>query len=134
MIFILEDNGERIDNFKAALGSIESHVEKTVPEAIEWLSRNHGQITLFSLDNDLYVPEYNGDAGEGWLLCEWIIANLNKRPVLIHSTNIHATDKMRAICNDAGWEYGTTPPYNGFKWIHQTWIDAVRACLTNNGE
>ncbi len=29
MIFILEDNDERIENFKAVLGHIEYHVEKT---------------------------------------------------------------------------------------------------------
>ena len=125
MIFILEDNDERIDNFKAALGHIACHVEKTVPESIDWLSRNEGEILLFSLDNDLYVPEYHGDAGEGWELCEWILANLTKHPLLIHSTNIHAADKMQNACNRAGWECRTIPPYNGFEWIHDSWIKAV---------
>ena len=125
MIFILEDNNERIENFKAALGTIESHVEKTVPESIEWLSKNKQQITMFSLDNDLYVPEYQGDEGEGWILCEWIAANLVKHPVLVHSTNIHAADKMRDICEQAGWQYRIIPPYNGFEWIHESWIQGV---------
>ncbi|MBF0234458.1 MAG: hypothetical protein HQK65_15665 [Desulfamplus sp.] len=125
MIFILEDNDERIENFKAALGTIESHVEKTVPESIEWLSENKQQITLFSLDNDLYVPDYEGDEGEGWALCEWILANFMKTPVLIHSTNIYAADKMKALCEQAGWQYSEIPPYNGFEWIHESWIQGV---------
>ena len=102
------------------LGYIACHVEKTVPESIDWLSRNEGEILHFSLDNDLYVPEYHGDAGEGWKLCEWILANLTKHPLQIHSTNIHAADKMRNACNRAGWECRTIPPYNGFEWIHES--------------
>ena len=126
MIFILEDNYERIENFKIALGTIESHIERTVPEAIEWLSNNDKRISLFSLDNDLYMPEYDGDEGEGWELCEWLILNTSKRPLLIHTTNISAATKMEMACADAGWHCLRVPPYNGFEWIHQSWIDAIR--------
>ena len=127
MIFILEDNNERIENFKAALAleHIDSHVEKTVPESIEWLSKNEGCI-IFSLDNDLYVPDYDGNEGEGWMLCKWIVANMTKRPVLIHSSNINAVDKMKGICEKAGWDCNAVPPYNDVSWIHESWIKAIK--------
>ncbi len=118
MIFILEDNYERIENFKMALASIESHIERTVPESIEWLNSDFKRVCLFSLDNDLYVPEYEGDAGEGWQLCEWIISNSYKRPLLIHTTNVIAATKMEMKCTSAGWQCMRIPPYNSFEWIH----------------
>ena len=126
MIFILEDNNQRIGNFKMALGAIESHFEKTVPDAIKWLLRCDHRIRLFSLDNDLYVPECGGDEGEGWQLCEWLIANTAKRPLVIHTTNINAAARMETACADGGWQYRRVPPYDGFRWIHQSWIDAVQ--------
>lgn len=129
MIFILEDNLERIENFKMALGSIESHIERTVTESIEWLNANVKSVCLFSLDNDLYVPKYEGDAGEGWQLCEWIISNSYKRPFLIHTTNVTAAAKMEMKCTDAGWQSIRIPPYNSFEWIHQSWIEAVKKAI-----
>jgi hypothetical protein len=129
MIFILEDNYDRIENFKIALGSTENHTERTVPDAINWLSANVDRVILFSLDNDLYVPEFEGDEGEGWQLCEWILSNSPKRPLLIHTTNFTAATKMETSCADAGWDFMRIIPYNGFDWIHQSWIKAVREMI-----
>ena len=129
MIFILEDNYDRIENFRIALGAIENHTERTVPDAINWLSSNVNSGILFSLDNDLYVPEFEGDEGEGWQLCEWILSNSRKCPLIIHTTNFTAAAKMETACTDAGWNFMRIIPYNGFDWIHQSWIKAVREMI-----
>lgn len=64
MLFILEDNDERIAGFRNALGDQDHHMERTVPEALVWLRQHKGKVTLYSLDNDLVLLDYEGDDGE----------------------------------------------------------------------
>ena len=125
MIFILEDNDDRIAYFKKAIGEISHHIEKTVPEAIEWLSQHSNKVRLYSLDNDLILPEYEGDEGEGWQLCEWILDNANKTPIICHTTNRFARGKMEIACADAGWQLIIVPPFNDVEWIETDWIKAI---------
>lgn len=126
MIFILEDNDERIAHFREQLGSTPHHVERTVPAAVEWLSERHAEVVLFSLDNDLYVPDFEGDEGEGWQLCEWMLEHVSPTPVIVHSTNTHASTRMEMACGEAGWEFHRVVPYLGMQWIGEAWIERVR--------
>lgn len=129
MIFILEDNDDRIDHFGVELGASPHHVERTVPDAIRWLTERGGEVTLYSLDNDLYVPDFEGEPGEGWELCEWMLANLPPRPVIVHSTNAHASTRMEMACGEAGWEFHRVVPYLGMRWIGEAWISTVRGLM-----
>ena len=126
MIFILEDNDERIAGFGEQLGSRPHHVERTVPGAIEWLGAHGAGVTLYCLDNDLYVPDFDGDPGEGWQLCEWLLANATRQPIIVHSTNSNAATRMEQACVAAGWELHRVAPYLGMQWIGESWIEAVR--------
>jgi hypothetical protein len=49
MLFILEDNDERITGFKDALAGLSHHIERTVPEALAWLAQHKEKVTLYSL-------------------------------------------------------------------------------------
>ena len=129
MIFILEDNDDRIEGFQGLLGDTHHHIERVVPEATEWLKANKGQIVLYCLDNDLYVPDYEGDEGEGWQLCEWILNNAPRVPIVVHSTNAHAATKMQMACDEAGWDFHRIVPYFGTQWIEEVWIGKVRGLL-----
>lgn len=126
MLFILEDNDDRIAHFREELGSTPHHVERTVSDAVAWLSERGDEVTLFSLDNDLYVPGYEGDEGEGWQLCEWILENVSPRPIIVHSTNTHASTRMEMACEEAEWEFHRVVPYLGMQWIGEAWIEKVR--------
>lgn len=125
MLFILEDNDERIENFQMVMKNRSYHIEKTVPESIEWLRSNFEEIKLYSLDNDLIVPEYEGEEGEGWELCEWIIQNCPKKPIIIHTTNSYASTKMKMACEENNWKYHWIVPFNGFEWIPTVWATRV---------
>ncbi len=129
MLFILEDNDERIAGFKDALGDRACHVERTVPQAIAWLQQYKDEVTLYSLDNDLVLLDYDGDEGEGWQLCEWMLAHARKAPVICHTTNSHAGHKMKFACSDAGWAFHRVVPYNDCEWIEETWIRTVKEIL-----
>lgn len=129
MIFILEDNDDRIAGFHEQLGAVPHHVERTVPDAIAWLSEHDAQVTLYCLDNDLYVPDFDGDPGEGWQLCDWLLANRAKAPILVHSTNSNAATRMELAAGVAGWELQRVAPYLGMQWIGESWIAAVHAIV-----
>ena len=129
MIFILEDNEDRIHYFKQALGDSEYHIERTVPEAIQWLQDHKAEVTRYSLDNDLTVFGYEGDEGEGWQLCEWLIANTPPKPILCHSTNYPASVKMEMMCQEAGWSFTRLIPVDGFEWIDRYWKREINADL-----
>jgi len=129
MLFILEDDHDRTTAFKRAIVDRPHHVERTVPEAIAWLRRHKDEVTLYSLDNDLIVPDYDGDEGEGWQLCKWILANAVKRPIICHTTNSPAGEKMKLACSDAEWPFQRVVPYNGSEWIAGAWIGVVEEML-----
>ena len=129
MLFILEDNADRIQHFQAALGTRPHHIERTVPEAREWLAEHAPEVTLYSLDNDLYVPDYDGEPGEGWELFEWMRENVPERPVIVHTTNSHAATKMEMGAEADGWDIHRVVPFMGMEWIGKRWIETVRELM-----
>ncbi len=129
MLFILEDNDERIDGFEDVLGDLPHHIERTVPESIEWLTQHKERVTLYSLDNDLIVLDFDGDEGEGWELCEWILANAPPTPIITHTTNSPAAAKMALACSDAGRRFHRVVPFNGIEWIAKVWFPAVKTLI-----
>jgi len=126
MIFILEDNDDRIAAFKEVLGDLPHHFERTVPQAISWLEQHKDQVILYSLDNDLIVMDFDGDEGEGWELCDWILANAPRMPIICHTTNSHAAWKMECACSEAKWRFERVAPYLAFEWIAESWIQTVK--------
>lgn len=133
MLFILEDNEDRIAGFRQELGSTPHHIERTFPEARDWLAERGAEVDFFSLDNDLYLADYEGEEGEGWQLCEWILANLEPRPIIVHSTNTHASQRMKMACEEAGWDFHRVVPYLGMQWIGEAWIEKVREVMEEAG-
>ena len=129
MLFILEDNDDRIQTFARVLGDMPHHIERTVPQAINWLKANINDINLCSLDNDLYVPEYDGEEGEGWQLCEWLMTQYHAMPIITHTTNSHVAVKMQMMCEKAERDFIRIVPYNGFDWIGESWIVVVMDTL-----
>jgi len=59
VLFILEDADARIARFRKVLGEIPHHIERTVPEAKQWLEEHGDTVALYSLDNDLYLPDFD---------------------------------------------------------------------------
>lgn len=60
--------------------------------------------------------------GEGWELCEWILAGAPKAPIITHTTNSHAATKKELACPDAGCGFQRVVPCSGFEWIAEMCI------------
>ncbi len=129
MIFILEDNEDRIRAFAEALSNVPHHVERTVPKAIEWLSLHMDRVKLCTLDNDLTVIGSDGTEGEGWQLLEWLLKCPSNTSVIIHTSNFLAATKMELMMEEAGRDYRRVVPYGGYVWISESWIWAVSELL-----
>ena len=132
MVFILDDDPGRIGAFQRVLDGQTYHIERTVPEAVSYLESNQQTVSLYSLDNDLYVPDYPGDPGEGWQLCEWILSNCLPKPLICHSSNPNAAVRMELACQAAGWEYVRMVPCLGHSWIEASWIHRIKSLLRHD--
>lgn len=102
-VLILEDNPERMKQFKRALiGKIIYHA-KTPREAIAFLRSN--QIDVAFLDHDLGgtgEPETPGE-DTGWWVARWLKNHPQFMPnqVIIHSLNHAASKLMKAALPNA---------------------------------
>ncbi len=130
MLFILEDDEDRRDLFTLCLESelpdLHYHIEETAPEAIAWLEQNHQNITLYSLDHDLYVPEYDGDAGDGRDVVFWIVQNASPRFTVIHTSNSRCGSSMINTMEENGWHCHWIVPYQDLYWITHNWIQKIK--------
>jgi len=133
MIFILEDNESRIARFSETLGVMPHRIERTVADSMEWLSINGSDVSVYSLDNDLYLPGTDGDPGEGWQLCSWMTKTQQKAPVVIHSSNSDAAFRMMGICTKAGWECSRVVPLDHLDWISKSWRWEIVRLIANAG-
>ena len=59
-------------------------------------------------------------------MCDWIIANAPKRPIIVHTSNGSAAVRMRMSCDQAGWEFIRIAPFSFHDWIAGPWIKTVK--------
>lgn len=123
MLFILEDADSRIERFHKALGEIPFHIERTVPEAIAWLEEHGDRVSLYSLDNDLYVPDFDGEPGEGWQLCEWLLEREIEATIITHTSNGSAATMMKMACERSEHPFFRVVPMGG--WVEGIWIERI---------
>ena len=68
---------------------------------------------------------FDGDEGEGWELCEWILANSGVVPIITHTSNSHAAVRMELACMESAWPFRRVVPYNVLDWIEEKWVGVV---------
>ncbi len=136
-IVILEDNEDRriammrvlrsrfpkfaVEFFTASKPLIQ-HLTETLTEPIR----------LISLDNDLDMTEVDGnwiDQGEGLDVAQWLSAHSAVCPVVIHTTNMPAGDQMMSMLKASHWSVDRVVPYEGERWIDETWASAIKRLL-----
>jgi len=127
VLFILEDADARIARFRKVLGEIPHHIERTVPEAKQWLEEHGDTVALYSLDNDLYLPDFEGDPGEGWQFCEWLLERGVEATIITHTSNGSAATMMRMACERAEHPFFRVVPVGG--WAEGVWIERVETEL-----
>jgi len=132
-ILILEDNEERIADFKNAAYQLGNGYELSVwrdAHSMRAECETHfNTAALISLDHDLNAaPGSTGDPGTGLDVACFLGDFLPVCPVLLHSSN---TDRVYSMHNElrfAGWTVDRVGPL-GNGWIGTSWLRRVRELL-----
>jgi hypothetical protein len=132
MILMLEDNAERIEQFKAVLRLIGPSLElkvwrdahRMIDEVAPWLP----QAKLISLDHDLEPEIGDPDPGDGVMVAKFLVSQPIVRPVVIHSSNSERARWMEGDFELAGWRTWRAVPL-GDDWIECHWRQVVREIL-----
>src|SRR5258708_22955189 len=132
-ILILEDNEERIADFRKAASQLGDGYELRVWRDTHAMraecERFFPTATLISLDHDLNPsPGNTGDPGTGSDVARFLGDFMPVCPVLLHSSN---TDRVYSIHNEfrfAGWTVDRVGPL-GTDWIETSWLRTARQLL-----
>lgn len=135
-ILILEDNEERIADFRKAAGQLGDGYElKLWRDAHSMCAECESSFpttALISLDHDLNpAPGVAADPGTGLDVAKFLGDFLPVCPVLLHSSN---TDRVYSMHNElrfAGWTVDRVGPL-GTRWVETAWLPRVRALLSEH--
>lgn len=124
MLFMLEDDRDRIDRFTRILSgaSIQLLHYRTATDFIQAYGTLQIAPTLIALDHDLFVDHHDDpDPGDGRDVASFLARKKPIAPVLIHSTNAVAADSMLYTLHETGWTVDRIAPI-GEDWIESYWF------------
>src|SRR5581483_7097955 len=102
-------------------------------ELIGFLGRHLSEVLVIGLDHDIELkPGSNGpcvDPGTGLQVAEFLAQNEPTCPVIIHTTNSQAADRMQRVLKAAGWSTRRVVPFDDMKWIETDWFRAIRRAI-----
>ena len=139
VIVILEDDiGGRIPAFRRAgadlkESGIEIVIRESAPDFVAWIEAEWERVALVSLDHDLGLPGERGgspfDPGTGMDVVKILERREASFPVIVHSSNPVAAERMMFGLVDAGWNAFRLPPF-GDDWIGTAWARNVKRLLS----
>ena len=138
MIYILEDDENRIRRFQAALMAIAPQVPvkfwRNAHAMIADLTDALEHASLISLDHDLEsLPEDKTDPGTGYDVVQLLTKLIPCCPIIIHTSNAQCGTWMQGTLSRAGWLFDRVLPF-GDDWIEIEWaqIAAKRLARLND--
>jgi ADP-ribosylglycohydrolase len=132
-LLLLEDNAERIDQFRAAVSEAfpnwQDQVWDNAPAMLLNCEACLDETRLVSLDHDLNPqPGATGDPGCGRDTSKFLAGYLPFAPVIIHSTNADAAWSMHNDLRFARWRVTRVGPI-GQDWIEKLWLPKASELL-----
>ncbi|MBI2929310.1 MAG: hypothetical protein HYY24_26900 [Verrucomicrobia bacterium] len=130
---ILEDDGERIRDFEAAVASLgpdfQIRLWHDAPTMIAECSPALAECCLISLDHDLSpMPGATQDPGTGLEVSEFLASREPVCPVIIHTANHERRWSMSNEFRFAKWNVEIVLPITE-GWIHRSWLPRARALI-----
>lgn len=126
LVFMLEDDHDRISRFAAVLSSHRSGLRfvhwRTSQAFIKSFASLPDPPKLIALDHDLFVDDPSDpDPGDGRDVAAYLAKQKPIAPILIHSSNSIAADSMLFTLRDSGWNVDRIAPI-GEDWIEAYWF------------
>ena len=101
----------------------------TSGEGVRLIDEALDRIAMAILDNDLDVLQTSFgksvDAGDGIQVAEYLSRRPPTFPVVVHTTNTPARERIVNLLTTAGWAVSTVVPYGDLEWIGKEWFRAV---------
>lgn len=93
-------------------------------------------VALISLDHDLeMIPGTDQrwiDPGTGLEVARWLAGlEYPTCPVVIHTTNSPASDRMMRVLEEAHWKVFRVVPHNDLEWVDSDWFPVVRNAIVD---
>jgi CheY-like chemotaxis protein len=132
-ILILEDNEERIRNFRTAVESLGPDFRLRLwcdaPGMIEECLPLLSECCLISLDHDLHpMPGAMRDPGRGLDVAELLARQPPVCPVIIHTSHTERRWSMHNEFHFGKWNAEIVLPI-GINWIMHSWLPRARALI-----
>jgi hypothetical protein len=132
MIYILEDNEDRIRQFRDVLATIAPDVPvrfwRSAHAMIADLVDGLEHASIISLDHDLNRVGDEPDPGSGYDVAKLLEELIPCCPIVIHTSNGERGTWMEGALQRAGWKYDRVYPL-GDDWIAKDWAPVVRRRL-----
>jgi hypothetical protein len=130
---ILEDNGDRIREFEAAIRSLGSQFQLKLwhdaPNMIAECQLFLPLAALISLDHDLNpLSADSPDPGTGLDVANFLSQQQPVCPVIIHTSNFERRWSMHNELRFAHWQTEIVLSFNN-DWIQSSWLNKVKALL-----
>jgi hypothetical protein len=133
MIYILEDNDERVRQFTAASALIAPEIPVRIWRSAHQMMQDlvdgleHAQI--ISLDHDLNRLSTDADdPGTGYDVAKFLGELIPCCPIIIHTSNGDRGNWMVGELSRGGWTYDRVYPA-GDEWIANDWARTLRKYL-----
>jgi hypothetical protein len=133
MIYILEDNDERVRRFRAAAAVVAPGLPirfwRSAPVMISDLVDALEYASLISLDHDLNpLPGDTADPGTGSDVAKLLGELIPCCPIIIHTSNGDRGTWMEGALSRAGWRFDRVYPFED-DWIEKQWAPLLRRRL-----
>lgn len=137
--FILEDNAERRTAFQDQIQKLNAKLDvvffDSAVDAIAWLREYQADVSLISLDHDLPIFRNSDgelrDCGTGRMVSDFLCTVPPTCPVIVHTSNASAGERMLTALRDADWPAERVYPNDDLAWIASEWSAAVRKFAAN---
>jgi ADP-ribosylglycohydrolase len=136
-ILLLEDDADRLNGFKAAVGKLSPSyrlvfwrdANRMIAECHEFLA----DAALISLDHDLNKEHADSpNPGDGVDVAELLARLPSICPVILHTSNTERLWSMHNELRFGGWQAEHLMPF-GPNWIEQSWLPMSRTLLEKSG-
>ena len=133
MIFILEDDDERVRQFRSEAARVAPGVpvrvwrdaHKMIADLVDGLEH----ASIISLDHDLHRPPAEpDDPGSGYDVATILGELIPCCPIIVHTSNGERGDWMVAELERGGWQYERVYP-DAEDWIAGEWAGVLRRSL-----
>ena len=132
MIYILEDNEDRVRQFRAAVAVVAPDLSvrfwRSAHAMIADFAEGLEHASIISLDHDLNRLADETDPGTGYDVAKLLEELIPCCPVVIHTSNGERGTWMEGALTRAGWQYDRIYPF-GDDWIEKDWAPVVRRLL-----